>query len=324
MTRAGLILGEEPSYTLKQVAEIAGTSVERVVEIRMLAALAIPGPDEKAFTADDIEAVRMMGALQESGILDADTERSVARAMGQSMARMAEWQADIVHDFVENSNGRITEEAAVQILLAPIERLQNIVWRRHLLDADARRSGNKTGETDTLAVGFADVVGFTSLSRGLSREQLSSFLESFEYEVATTIGRHGGRIIKMIGDEVMYVTDEPVGAARIALELAARERTFDARSELRIGCAYGEVLRQLGDVHGTVVNMAARLTAVARPGSALVDSCMATALEGHPEFSLRELRRVDVKGFHHLQPWLLRPQKHNGESNQETSRERDK
>ncbi len=307
MNRAALILGEEPKYTLAQVAELAGVTVERFIEIRKLVALAVPGPDEVAFIDDDVEAMKMMNALQASGVLDSITEKSVARSLGQTMARLAEWQADVVHDFIESSDSGIDEETAVGILLEPMGRLQRILWRRHLLEADARRAGSGAGESDTLVVGFADVVGFTSLSRGLNRDQLSRFMERFEGDVFETVSRHGGRVIKMIGDEVMFVTDEPVGAARIALELAARERTFDNRPELRVGCAYGEVLRQLGDVHGTVVNMAARLVAVARPGSALVDTALATSLEDHPEFSLRSLRRVDVKGFEHLQPWLLRP-----------------
>ncbi|CAM3698598.1 adenylate/guanylate cyclase domain-containing protein [Smaragdicoccus niigatensis] len=313
MDHAGMILGSEPKYTIAEVAALAGVPVERVVEIRTLVALAIPTADEIAYNDDDVEAVQMLTLLRESGILDEATERSVARSMGRSLARLAEWQADLVYDFVESSDGGVDELTAITTLIEPLERIQNILWRRHLLDADARRSGNTAGEVDMLAVGFADVVGFTSLSRGLTRRQLSVFLERFESDVAETVGRHGGRIIKMIGDEVMFVADEPVAAARIGLELAARERTFDGRPELRVGVAYGAVLRQLGDVHGTVVNMAARLTAVARPGSVMMDNAMATALEGHPEFYVRDLRRVDVKGFSHLQPWLLRRPKQVGD-----------
>jgi adenylate cyclase len=81
---------------------------------------------------------------------------------------------------------------------------------------------------------------------------------------------------------------------------------LDDRPDLRIGLAHGPVLHRLGDFYGSVVNLAARLTALARPGTVLVDRELAAAVADDPAFWVRELRRVSVRGFSHLQPWLLR------------------
>jgi adenylate cyclase len=60
-------------------------------------------------------------------------------------------------------------------------------------------------------------------------------------------------------------------------------------------------------VYGSVVNLAARLTALARPGTALVDREMADALASEPDFTLRSLRPASVRGYQHLRSWALRP-----------------
>jgi adenylate cyclase len=80
----------------------------------------------------------------------------------------------------------------------------------------------------------------------------------------------------------------------------------DERPQLRVGAAYGEVLTRLGDVYSPVVNLASRLTSVARPGTVLVDRELADELRGLPGYKVRPLRRVSVRGYDHLQPWLVR------------------
>jgi adenylate cyclase len=155
-------------------------------------------------------------------------------------------------------------------------------------------------------VGFVDIAGFTSLSRGLTEADLSAFLESFESDASAIVAEHGGRVIKTVGDELMFVADAPAAVARIGLDLADRLSTLDDRPDLHIGLAYGPVLHRLGDVYGTVVNLAARLAGLARPGSVLIDRELAGEIGEDPEFRVRRLRRVAVRGFAHLQPWLLR------------------
>ena len=84
-------------------------------------------------------------------------------------------------------------------------------------------------------------------------------------------------------------------------------RTNDQLPQLRVGMAFGQVLTRLGDVYGPTVNLASRLTSLARPGAVLVDKELAQALRGEPRFRLHSRRPASVRGYHHLRSWSLRP-----------------
>ena len=107
----------------------------------------------------------------------------------------------------------------------------------------------------------------------------------------------------MVGDEVLFVTDQPADAAEIALRLTSPDRDRKGLPALRVGMAAGRVLTRFGDVDGPVVNLSARLTSLARPGTALVDAELAAALRAHGRYR----RPAAVPGYHHLRSWALRP-----------------
>lgn len=305
------LLGGAPKYTQQQVAELTGVSVDEATRLWRSLGFASPEADDVVFTDGDVEALRMLAGLQATGVSDERTQLSLARLLSRAMARLAESQVDRLAALgVVGADGAPAEPIgadAAEPVLAVIEKLQSYVWRRHLAAASDRlRSGAPHGETSVQAVGFADVVGFTSISRGLDADQLAEFVEAFESTTSAVVAEHGARVVKMIGDEIMFVADTPESAAAIGLDLADRISGLDGRPDLRIGLAYGPVLRRMGDAFGSVVNIAARLTNLARPGTVLVDSALADALAADPGYRLSRLRRVSVRGFAHLQPWLLR------------------
>ena len=159
--------------------------------------------------------------------------------------------------------------------------------------------------TAVMAVCFVDIVGYTSRSKELDETELVAWVEQFEHRCTDVVVEHGGRIIKTLGDAVLFVSDDPVAAAEIALTLTALgARDDDTFPSVRAGLAYGEVVPRLGDVFGPTVNIASRLTSVARPGTVLVDDGAAEALSGG--YSLQRMRRTPVKGYSRLQPWRLR------------------
>jgi adenylate cyclase len=311
-----LLLGGEPRYTRAQCAEQAGVGLERAGALWRSLGFATPGDDDIVFTDADVDALRAVVGLRNAGVGDVGVELSLTRAMGQAMARLTEWQVGMLRELVmadaaDGAGREVTMEsglAAAAAIIPGVERLQQYVWRRHLLAAGDRllASGTGPGETASLAVGFADVAGFTSLSRGLAETRLDEFLEAFEASASSVVTEHGGRVIKNIGDEVMFAADSARDAAEIGLGLAERMSALDGRPDLHVGLAYGPVLHRLGDVYGTVVNLASRLTALAHPGTVLVDRELAVALGDEPRFRAKKLRRVSVRGFSHLQPWLLR------------------
>ncbi|MBC7594993.1 MAG: adenylate/guanylate cyclase domain-containing protein [Kineosporiaceae bacterium] len=136
--------------------------------------------------------------------------------------------------------------------------------------------------------------------------ELAAMVDRFE-EVATgLITDHHGQVIKTIGDEVLFVTDQPKDASLLALELLEEHLNDDMFPEVRVGMAYGNVLSRLVDVFGPVVNVASRLTSVAKPGRAGIARALADGLRGGEGLRIRRMRRTAVKGYDHLEPWSLK------------------
>ena len=155
-------------------------------------------------------------------------------------------------------------------------------------------------------IGFADLSGFTALTRRLSEHDLRALLETFESLATDVVGERGGRIVKTIGDEVLFQVEDPACGVEIALDLIDAVAAAPNLPELRAGLAYGEVVSRLGDVYGSTVNIASRLTSISRPGWVLVDRELHDALAGDERFRFKSRRPESVRGFHHLRQWRIR------------------
>lgn len=332
------LLGEQPGLTRVQVAERAG--VPLVVAEQLWRLLGFPNQTDEAlaFTEADVEALRLTHDLVELGILGADSQAALVRTWGRSYARLAEWQTNLLTDVAiegPDPEQRLTELASS--VLPRVEKLQSYIWRRHLASATNRllavdSSGSSMSQQ---AVCFVDIVGYTSHSKTLAEAELVDWLEHFEDQATRLVVDLGGRVIKTIGDEVLFVADDPAAAAEIALRMTERGADDQDRfPQVRAGLAHGDVVSRLGDVYGPVVNIAARLTSVARPGTVLVDRGAYEALSGRSSeeqdtpaddtsdragngtadsaYAFRRMRRTPVKGYSRLQPWVLRRARHGG------------
>jgi adenylate cyclase len=306
-----IVLGAPRRYTRLGLAEAAELDPDEGRRLWRSLGFAEVGDDEVLFTDHDVAAVRLMAGLTEAGVLEPEVREAVARAVAQSMSRLAEWQVGMLRRLLEGHDGELTPQESLQVAAAVIpalEQLQSYVWRRHLAATVHRMmAGTGGGDTWPLVVGFADMVGFTRTTRRRSVEELSEMIERFGSTTTEVIADGRGRIVKTVGDEVLFVADDAPAAAAIALALQERVRTEDALPELRIGLAAGEVLTRYGDVYGEVVNIASRLTTHARPDTVLVDDVVADALDGDGRFRVRPLRPVSVRGYRSLHPWLLEP-----------------
>jgi adenylate cyclase len=306
------LLGGERRYTRLEVADRAGVPIDRAQRLWRALGFASTADDEIVFTDEDVEALGLIGTLVSGGVVDPKAEASLARSLGQPLARLAEWQTSVVREVVaepgEPSKPHPQMVHAIEALLPVMEKLQSYVWRRHLVAAAGRMlaAPEADPQSRTLVVGFADIVSFTRLSRTIEDAALAEFVDHFEGTVAAIIAEQRGRVIKTIGDEVLFVADTPRQGADLALELADRSEVDPDFPSVRVGMSHGPVLSQLGDVYGPVVNVAARLTSVARPDSVVVDRQLAAALDGEPGLRLRRLRRVAVRGYRNLEPWSVR------------------
>jgi adenylate cyclase len=172
------------------------------------------------------------------------------------------------------------------------------VWRRHLQVAARRRLlRGDTEEGRGLVVGFADLVGFTALAQQVSDEELAEVVDQFERLAYDVVVAGGGRVLKTIGDEVMFVVDDPISAAEIALGLAEASRDAAGLSDVRVGLALGPVIEREGDAFGATVNLASRATSIAYPGTVVVSPELRAALEGVPHLAFKSMRPRYLKNI---------------------------
>ena len=298
------------TFTRAQVADKAGVPQERAEELWAHMGFAHAAEDDVAFTKQDVKALRRAHELIQLGVLDDDSRAALVRTWGRSFARLAEWQVDLLAGLAaddDDPEGKLSDLMAVAV--PSVEQLQAYVWRRHLAGAANRLLAEQDVGATTQAVCFVDIVGYSSQSRELSDAELVEWIEHFESTLTQLVVEHRGRVIKTIGDEVLFVTDDPADAAEVALTATALgEDADDPFPRVRAGFAYGEVVARLGDVFGPTVNVAARLTSVARPGAVLADRRAMEELS-EPEDSairFRRLMRRPVKGYKRLEPWLVR------------------
>ncbi len=313
---AGAILGEEPQLSAAEVAERTGINVEDAR--RLWRALGFPERgEERAFNNADVAAVSTIVAGIHSGMVDLDLTVNLTRAVGQTMARLADWEVAALVPRIEelqgSEHGAETRLATARQLLdefgEPFEELLVYAWRRHLAAAVARMEALGADEEDLgssqLSVGFADIVSFTALSNEISREGIGELVEVFESRCADVVARNNGRVIKSIGDSVLFVNDDPIRAYDTAegiITVIGRDKRMP---DVRVGLASGSVVMRMGDVFGPPVNMAARLTAVARRNRIIIDAATARLLP-ESQFETRRLPARPMRGFGILEPVAVR------------------
>lgn len=291
-------------YDIDDVVERTGVSADRIGPLWTALGFATPQPGERIFNETDIEHLRAVADLVESRFADPEVVIQMTRMLGASMARIAALQAELVL-----SRGRARDFDADTALLWFGDRFGQVleqVWRRHLQGAARARLSSPMDEAPIQAVGFADLVGFTALSQQLDSGALAAVVDRFESVAYATVAEHGGRVVKMIGDEVMFTMDDPAAAAQCALDLSESYHDADDLSDVRVGVAYGTVIDREGDLFGPPVNLASRMTSIAYPGSVLVDEDLHELLKNHDDFSFRSMLPRRLKHIGLVRLYVLR------------------
>ena len=310
------ILGEAAALTGEDVAVAAGIGLADAR--RLWRALGFPDAGEHAaFTDADLQALSTLLGSVRSGVIDFATAVRLTRAAGQTMARLAAWQVATLSGRVEELEAgeqatgsrigsalRLVEEVG-----EPFEALLVYSWRRHLAAEVGRvevlGAAAEDLHTTTSTVGFADLVGFTALSNELDEDRIASMVEEFESRCADVVASHRGRVIKTLGDSVLFVCDDAVRAMGIASSVVEVVGRDPGLPDVRLGVATGPVVTRLGDVFGPPVNLAARLTGVARRNRVITDAETAGLLPAD-QFETRQLPSRSLRGFGVVEPVAVR------------------
>ena len=310
------ILGEDPVFNALEVATETGVTVEELR--RLWRALGFPEQGlETAFTRADARAVATLTGVVERHLLDVDAAVNLTRAVGQTMARLADWEvAALVNRVEELERGEFATGSRrgsalrlIEVMQEPFESLLVYAWRRHLAAAVSRIQALRAGEDDLhttpLTVGFADIVAFTALSNQIEEDRIGDIVEVFESRCADVVAAQRGRVIKSIGDSVLFVNTDPIAAYDTAEGIINVIGRDPRMPDVRVGLASGSVVMRMGDVFGPPVNMAARLTGVARRNRIIIDSQLAELLPGD-QFETRRLPARPVRGFGLVEPVAVR------------------
>lgn len=294
---------DEPRYSRDELIEFLGVSPEYAQKLWNAFGFAHRHTDDKIFSENEAHALRLFASSAET--LPEGAQIATARAIGQTMARLTDWQADQLLELDRNPDVPWSQEQ----MITAMDVIQRLIWRRHLklaLDADIARDSDE--ELD-LVVGFVDIVGYTSLSRRIGMSELEKLLETFESRVFDIVTDRDGHVIKTLGDAVMFSFSGGVDAADAALEIQ-KLGDHDPIPPLRVGLAKGAVLTRLGDLFGEPVNIAARLCGSARPGTVLIDDALAGHLVDAEPFYLKSMPSLSVRGYRRLKAYVLEANKY--------------
>jgi class 3 adenylate cyclase len=266
-----------PIYTVQSAAERLGLSADDVAHAWTLLGLTVAGPDVPALSQADVDALATWVALK--AVVGEDGAQGMLRVLGAAMARLAEAESsmlragtpDIQMNHTHDELATAQAYRSVAEFVPRIGALIDVVHRHHLTSARTYFEGvlRDTSASVVCGIGFADLSSFTALTQALTPAELSNLLTEFGATVADVVHADGGRVVKFIGDAVMWVCPSPERLAQAAVDLVHHPRAREEGLQVRAGLAYGAVLAINGDYFGIPVNLAARLVASAAPGQIL-------------------------------------------------------
>jgi adenylate cyclase len=275
-------LGAGGTLTAREVAEIAGVELAALEAVRRAAGLPLPPPEAAELGELDIVGARALAQFLAGGLpLDGLVEAS--RVFGEAAAHAAAAAGTLANATIPQPGDTehafaLRLAAATRELTPPAAELLGVMYRLHnrenlrqqMIDAEELAAGRRS-DVHEVTVGFCDLVGFTRLGEGVPAADLGAIATRLA-ALAAEVAEPPVRLVKTIGDAVMFVAPEPAPLLDTALDLMeAAEREGEHFPALHAGAAHGPALRRWGDYYGGPVNLAARLTERARPASLITD-----------------------------------------------------
>ena len=319
------VVSGQQRMSAREAAKRAGVPLEVAVAIWRALGFPTDDLDEQAFTRLEVESLRVISALQSVFTLDDLIE--AGSVTGRALAEMSAAFVELFHrrltaPFLEAGASELEVSlrlaATSELLLQPLMPTLEAGLRRHLEAATRaeaalsleRTPGLASGERE-LSVAFADLVGFTSVSEALTPLEVGHLVARMLRIAEATLTRHDARLVKSIGDAVMFTAADPITCCRAAIDLIDEAGRDGILPPMRGGVAHGPVMRAYADYFGRTVNIASRLCDAAGPGEVLLFVPPETIHQDDWHESGLELkpRRLDLKGVSERLP-VARVQQH--------------
>lgn len=317
------LLGGPPRHTARDLAELTGMRVEEVIHFWKSMGLPPSSEDAVAFTDRDLDAFRQWSGLLASGDIDEASSRSLLHAHSHLADRLALWQVEALVEGAARRLGLDDTTARMYVLdhmrerVAVLEAAFTHAWQRQLeallarTDREVAQRGHEESPHKRFplnrSLGFVDMVSYTSSSAILGG-RLPGLIERFEEESRLAVVGEGGRVVKMIGDAVLFIADDLPTGLRVVTALIERLQADDEILPVRASFVRGDVFSRSGDVFGPTVNLAARLVDIAPVGRILTDASTAAAVaagKGGAGYTLEEFPSAELRGVGTVHPYLL-------------------
>jgi len=313
--------GAGPFHSPSELAAAGVARLETFAKIWQAAGLPAVPPDERGLNDQDVQAVRNFeGAVD---LFGEDPLLQFTRAVGAALASIADASMAIFGLTVSDS---LLEEGASELeyaralengsrlLVDVVPQVMEALLGHHIdraVDRYVAGGGDDVGaQLAYLAVGFLDLVESTPMIQELPPVEIASAIAGFEQRATEVVAAHGGRVVKTIGDEVMFVATTAADAAEIALTLEEFAAGHEALRGLRGGLAWGALVRGYGDYYGPVVNIAARAVKEARPGEVLAELELVGQVQAATALRVGVPREYELRGF--AEPVVLWPVERTG------------
>ncbi|MBI5338089.1 MAG: adenylate/guanylate cyclase domain-containing protein [Mycolicibacterium rufum] len=304
------VIGDDGVYvSAREAAEKHGVELELFERIQRAMGLPrVEDPDAAVLLRADAEAAKFTRDFLAAGI-DADELVQITRLLGDGLARAAEAMryaalAAVLHpSATELEIAKASESlvAGLAPLLGPLIQDVLLLQLRHAIETEAvnateRAEGQHLPGARLVTIAFADLVGFTRLGEALPPEDLERLAQRLA-DMTREVAVAPVRFIKTIGDEVMLVSPEPAPLLEAVLRLVDATDDDSDFPRLRVGVATGMAVSREGDWFGSPVNLAARVTGAARPGSVLVSESAREAIGDDERFTWSFAGARHLKGF---------------------------
>jgi adenylate cyclase len=312
-----LIIGQ-PKYTSGEVAQLSGMSQDEAEKLWIELGFSPVDSEHRHFTDADLEVLKTLAEQQESWPIEPEVLTSMTRVLGQALARVAYAQVENLDTHPADPTAVGTADAdgphvldkdslpliANRLFDGSFDRFLSYAWRRHLAEAIRRRLEHH--DTDQI-IGFADLVDYSGLATRIEPDALPDLISQFEQLAYRHVSQAGGRVVKLIGDAVMFTAPDPAAAATVALGMRTSKIDEIQLPKVRVGLAMGQLVGIEGDFFGETVNRASRLSDIAHPGTVLVDDALGRELDGRDDLVVRPLKPRKLKGIGYVRAWVLRP-----------------
>ena len=299
------------------IASLAGLSADELRRLWLALGFAQPGDEERVFTDGDLIALSDLRRILDLGSDGIDETVGLARLVGESFARISEalvqlLQVRVAQQLADDDAPDVGVAVALAAVastseLGAIDDLLTYAWKRHLA-ASIRRAalrGADEAMKSVQCVGFVDIAGFTRMAERLNDDDLARALDGFQAAAYRAAIVRGSRIVKTVGDEIMFVTDTPDLGLTVAMELAQGFEFNGERIDVHVGIAWGGVLARDGDFYGATVNVASRLCDAAPARGVLLDRSTREALEAGEHQKVGTHAPAQAAGLGEIDAWLV-------------------